>query len=205
MERLNKSKRYQESVQRGKLVSGRPFRYSCVQGSFSPLWYPRQPQSTKWTEPPASFLISEAELWESVPLPREKRYETGLGMPVSSGGDLSILFGGYVEGPSVCPNLLIEEYPADKICLIFPWDHSMIWDYGQVAPSSFSHRLPGTIEAQQLKVFLFQLFSPGFRVLSWGEERPVSHSWQLWSQCPPWGDVTNYQCLGELQRHRKMK
>lgn len=53
------------------------------------------------------------------------------------------------------PHLLVEEHSADKICLIFPRDHSVTWDYGQVAALSLSHRLPRAIKAQQLEVLGF--------------------------------------------------
>lgn len=77
--------------------------------------------------------------------------------------------GWHREGPA-SPYLLVEEYSAHKICPIFPWDHSVIWHYGQVAALSLCHRLLGAIEAQQFEVILLQTLSPHLGILPWKEK-----------------------------------
>lgn len=204
MEELNKFWRYQESAQRCKWVSGDPSDIHVSKAFSVNFDILDSPGAQSEHRHELAFCFHQRQGYENlVPLPREKGCETGCACQFCRWPERSV--GVTVEGPPVCPHLLIEEHSANKICLILSWDHSMIWNHGQVAPLSFSHRLPGTIEAQQLKVFLLQIFSPCFRVLSWEEGRSVSHSWQLWSRCPPQGDVTNHQCLGESQRHRKIK
>lgn len=145
---------------------GKHSRCPRVWGSFSPLWYPRQPQNKKWTQPPAFRFPQRQGCKNQVLAPREKECEPGPGCVHSALQVNWALSWGVQTGPPGCPYLLVEEPSANKICLILPWDHSMIWDSGQVAALSLGHRLPGTIKAQQLKVFLLQILSPCFRVLS---------------------------------------
>lgn len=70
----------------------------------------------------------------------------------------------------------------------------MIRGSGQVAMISVLHRLPGSVGAQQLKIFLLQCFCPLFRVVSWVQKRWVSHSFDQGT--PHWGDVTNPLACG---------
>lgn len=60
---------------------------------------------------------------------------------------------------------------ANTVCLLFPWDHNVVWSLGQVAAFVVLHRLPAAIRAQQLEVIQFQTLSPCFIVISWVEKR----------------------------------
>lgn len=68
------------------------------------------------------------------------------------------------------PYLLVQQRQFQVFYLIFLRYHTVTWGPGQVTALSLSHRPPGAIETQQLKVLQVQILSPGFAVLPWGEK-----------------------------------